>query len=244
MLDELSVEERQLKKEELVGDLETEQDTRDKAIDDRFKKKQADNKKFEKDAKKHGKAMALIHKAQDSAIFKGTKSAFGDLEALTQSENSKLKSIGKIAAVANIAIKTAESAINIYSGFSTIPIIGVPLGIAGAAAAIAFGAEQIKNVNKARKGLLISGGIPGVDSVPVLAQQGELISPAQNFDEVIGSVRAKREAEELTGGVGVGGGSVAIHVTYDSPEASQIITVSQVEDTELGISRDSFKEAS
>lgn len=49
------------------------------------------------------------------------------------------------------------------------------------------------------EGGLVSGGIRGVDSVPILGQQGELMSPAQNFEEVIGSVRAKREAEKLVG---------------------------------------------
>jgi hypothetical protein len=240
MLNELKAEEREKAVEELTGDLETEQDMRNKAIKDRFKAQQLSNKKFLEDQKKFGTAYANINRVMHSEIYQGSKKAFGELAQLTQSSNETLKGIGKVAAIANIVIKTAESAMNVYNGFSTIPIIGPALGIAGAAAAVAFGAEQIGQVRKARKGMVITGGVPGVDSVPVIAQQNELISPAQNFEEVIGSVRAKRAADEITGGSG--GGMVGIHVTYDSPEASQIVTVRQVEDSALGISRDSFRE--
>ena len=117
----------------------------------------------------------------------------------------------------------------------TIPLVAsiVGLGLANVA--------KIKGANFAEGGMF-TGGIPGVDSINARVQQGEIVAPVQNFEEVIGSVRAKREAEELTGGES-GGGMVQVHVSYDSPEASQIVTVRQVEDTSLGISQDSFKEA-
>lgn len=241
MLDELSAAEREQKINQLTSDVMTEKQIRDKAISDRFKSQQKANVQFLENQKKYGKAYAMLQEAMHSDVYKGTKGAFGQLEQLTKSHNSTLKGIGKVAAIANIIIKTAESAMSIYAGFSTIPIIGPALGIAGAAAAVAFGGEQLANVKKARKGLLVTGGIPGMDSVPVIAQQNELISPAQNFEEVIGSVRAKRAAEDLGGGFG--GGVTHLVVSYDSEEASQIVTVRQNEDTALGISRDSFKEA-
>lgn len=154
---------------------------------------------------KYGTAYATINMAMHSAVYEGSKSAFGELAALQQSSNSTLKSIGKIAAVANIVIKTAESAMNIFAGFSTIPIIGPALGVAGAAAAVAFGAEQIGTVTSAAQGGLLEGGIPGVDSIPVLAMAGEVVTPRQNFEEVVGSVAAKRAAESQ--GFASGGGS-------------------------------------
>lgn len=110
--------------------------------------------------------------------------------------------------------------------------------------AIALGTIAAQTVTGFADGGRAIGGIPGVDSIPAMLQNNEFVSPAQNFEEVIGSVRAKREAEDLTGEGGFGGGQqVDIRVSYDSPEASQIVTVSQVEDTALGISRDSFKES-
>lgn len=109
--------------------------------------------------------------------------------------------------------------------------------------AIALGTIAAQTVTGFADGGLAIGGIDGVDSIPAMLQNNEFVSPAQNFEEVIGSVRAKREAEDLTGEGGFGAQLVDIRVSYDSPEASQIVTVSQVEDTALGISRDSFKES-
>ena len=57
---------------------------------------------------------------------------------------------------------------------------------------VAFGAERIGQVQGAAQGGLIRGGIPGVDSVPVMAQAGELIAPKQNFDEVVNAVADSR----------------------------------------------------
>jgi hypothetical protein len=141
------------------------------------------------DRKKYGATAATINKALNSDEVQGTKSATGELLALQQSKNATLKSIGKAAAVANITISTAESAMNIYRGFSTIPIVGPSLGIIGAAAAVAFGAERIATVVGAADGGLITGGVPGRDSVPAMLMPGELVVPKKNFNEVVGAVQ-------------------------------------------------------
>lgn len=199
------------------------------------------NNQFLIDQAKFGTAYAYINQAMNSAIFQGNKQAFGELAQLQQSSNATLKQIGKVAAIANIVIKTAESAMNIFNGFSTIPIVGIPLGLAGAAAAVAFGAEQIGKVTAAADGGLLTGGIAGVDSIPVLAQQGELISPTSNFEEVIGSVRAARAAESIREetGFGGGGGTTQVLIGFDGKEASQFLTVKQIEDRALGVSQES-----
>lgn len=197
-LQALSEEERAALTEKDLDMLRTTAQTKQQAHADAGKQKllaqRKENKIFEENAKKHGKAVALINKAMHSAIFQGSKRAFGELAQLQQSSNSKLKSIGKISAIANIVIKTAESAMNVYNGFSTIPILGQPLGIAGAIAAVAFGAEQIGKVRGANKGGVASGtgGIPGVDSLPFMLTPGELISPEKNFDETVEGVARQR----------------------------------------------------
>ncbi len=142
--------------------------------------------------KKYGESVAAIMKVLNSEEILGAKTAAGELVALTQSKNETLKGIGKVAAVTQIGIATAESAMNIYRGFSTIPIVGPALGIAAAAAAVAFGGERIGNVLAAADGGEITGGIPGVDSVPTLTMPGELIVPTRNFDEVVGAVQSSR----------------------------------------------------
>ena len=244
MLDELGEEERIKKVEQLTNDIATEQEMRDQAIDERFKKDKIAQRKFIEDTKKHGKVLATINRVLGSQEVQDTKNIASQLSQLQRSKNKTLASIGRAAAVTKIAIDTAVGAASIFAQLNAlIPFLAPAIGAAGAAAIIAFGAEKTSNVLSAQRGALITGGIPGIDSVNVLAQQGELISPVQNFEEVIGSVRAKREAESLGGG-GIGGGQIGIEVSYDSTEASQIVTVRQVEDTALGISQDSFKEAS
>lgn len=188
---------RESELKELEAHTQSKADIAKKMAKQEFEERAKSRAQFLEDEKKFGTAYALINQAMHSAIYVGTKTAFGELAQLQQSNNSTLKSIGKAAAIANIIIRTAESAMNIYAGFSAIPIIGPVLGAAGAAAAIAFGAEQVGKVNAAAEGGLLRGGIPGQDSIPVLAQDMELISPAQNFDEVIGSVRAGREAKKF-----------------------------------------------
>lgn len=150
------------------------------------------------DRKKYGEAYAKLNKAINSDEVQGTKNAAQELVALQQSKNATLKSIGKVAAIANITIGTAESALNIYRGFSTIPIVGPALGIAGAAAAIAFGAERIATVNSAQDGALVEGGIPGRDSVPFLLEPGELVVPRRNFNDVVGAVQNQNNGVDNT----------------------------------------------
>jgi hypothetical protein len=134
--------------------------------------------------------------------MQGVKSASQDLMQLQNSNNKTLKGIGKAAAIADITIKTAQSAMNIYNGFSTIPIIGPALGIAGAAAAIAYGAEQIGKVKGAKKGGIMTGGIRGVDSIPAMLTPGELVAPEKNFDEVVNAVANQRLQQQGFGGPG------------------------------------------
>jgi len=177
----------------------TENQARQQAAQERLAVQTKEHNDFLLNQQKFGTAYATINQIMNSTIVQGSAKAFGELAALQTSSNATLKGIGRAAATASIIIKTAESAMAIYAGFSTIPIIGPSLGIAGAAAAVAFGAEQVGKVNAAAEGGLLEGGIPGVDSIPVLAQQGELVVPRQNFDEVVGAVASQRTGTESGG---------------------------------------------
>lgn len=174
---------------ELRAQAQTEADIDRQLQDEILSKRIAARNQELLDRKKYGERTAIINKALHSDEVQGAKSAAGELVALQQSKNATLKSIGKVAAVAQITINTAESAMNIYKGFSTIPIIGPALGIAGAAAAIAFGGERIAQVTAAQKGALVEGGVPGRDSVPFLLEPGELVVPKKNFNDVVGAVQ-------------------------------------------------------
>lgn len=234
---DMSIEETQRfvkkNKAQLLSSIDTEATARQKAALTESKERIKAHNQALQDELKFGKAYADINKFMHSEVLTGTKQAFGDLANLTQSGNQTLKEIGKVASVANITIKTAEAAMNIYSGFAEIPIVGIALGIAGAAAAVAFGAEQIGTVMGAADGGLITGGIPGIDSVPVLAQHGELIAPKQNFDEVVNAVANQRAG--VGNGAGGSGGTMGIVISMDGKEAERVLTARSNEAKGLGI---------
>ena len=211
----------------------TEDQIRKQATLDRANAQILEHNEFLKNQQKYGTAYALINKIMHSEIYQGSKQAFGELSALQSSSNSTLKGIGKAAAVANIAIKTAESAMNIYAGFSTIPIIGPALGIAGAAAAVAFGVEQAGKVTAAADGGLLTGGIAGRDSIPVLGMPGELVVPTRNFDEVVNATAASRNGGSPDGG---GGGGTAHIVIELRDQLVEMVEMKIVERQNLGIS--------
>lgn len=176
---------------QIKATLETESSIKRKIYADELKQQVAAHNQTLLEEKKYGVAYAAIGSTLRSDEIQGTKKATGDLVALSQSKNETLKSIGKAASIAQIVIKTAEAAMNIYSGFSSIPFIGIALGAAGAAAAIAFGAEQISQVTAAASGGLVTGqGFS--DNQPFLLTPGEIITPKQNFNELIEGVAQQR----------------------------------------------------
>lgn len=195
---------------------------------------------FLMDEVQFGTAYANINRAMHSSVFQGTTNAFSSLSALQQSKNAELKAIGKAAAIGQITIATAKSAMEIYANFQTaipFPPVSIPLGIAGAAAAIAFGAEQIANVTAAAQGGMITGGIPNVDSVPALLTPGELVVPKNNFEEVVGSVRQTRSEDGSPSTVASEPTrNVNVTIGFDQRMAAQILTILQIEDHALGTS--------
>jgi hypothetical protein len=138
-------------------------------------KKKANDAKLA-DEIKYGKTYAEINAALNSQVIQGTIQATGQLVQLQQSRNSTLKGIGKAAAVIQIGIDTAKSAMSIYAGFATIPIIGPALGVAGAAAAIAFGLEKANQVRSAQEGGVVPGSGSG-DIIPAFLEPGEIVVP-------------------------------------------------------------------
>jgi hypothetical protein len=122
----------------------------------------------------------------------------------------------------------------IYAGFSTIPIVGPVLGVAGAAAAVAFGSEQLAKVNSANLGGIIPGAGPNQDSVLSYLTPGEFVVPRQNYNEVVDAVADKRAGG---GGSEFGGmsGSARILIGFE-PEAARYLTIKQNENRALGIS--------
>lgn len=153
--------------------------------DEQVKLKQKSNQQRLNDEIKYGQTYAAINAAINSQAVQGTAQATSQLTQLQSSRNSTLAGIGKAAAITQIGIDTAKSAMSIYAGFSTIPIVGPALGVAGAVAAIAFGAEKISQVRSAQEGGIVPGTGSG-DIVPAMLEPGEIVVPralAPTFQE-------------------------------------------------------------
>lgn len=192
----------------------------------------AAHNKFLEEQNKYGTMYASLNMAMHSNEVQGFKQATGDLVQLTNSKNSTLKQIGKVATVANITIKTAESAMNIFAGFSAIPIVGPALGLAGAAAAIAYGAEQVQNVLSAQTGGMVPGTGFG-DHIPAILEPGETITPRQNYNEMVNAVADSRVRDQ--GGVTEEVGHAIVQLQL-SGDLGKIVEAKIIERQKIGIS--------
>lgn len=143
----------------------------------------------EDEQRRHEKAITDIKKAEkekqkklDDLEFKtkldGTKSLFGNMSTLMNSGSRKLFEVGKVGAIANAVINTAE-------GVSKAWALGPILGPAAAAMVAAAGAVQIQTIKNQKFGggatvnAGTSGGAPAgtfqppQPSIPVGAQNAE-----------------------------------------------------------------------
>jgi hypothetical protein len=191
----LSVEERAALDEEDLNRLREKVMTEDMIEANAAKMKverqiEANNRRLQ-DQQRFGVAYSKINSFIQSEEVQGALSAANQLVALTQSKNNTLKGIGKAAALAQNVISTAQGATSAYASLAPIPFVGPALGIAAAGALIAFGAERASNILAANTGGIVTGGIPGIDSVPALLTPGELVVPEKNFDQVVGAVRGE-----------------------------------------------------
>jgi hypothetical protein len=224
----------------LQGEILTEKTARDKAAKDRLDQQIKTNNEFLVNQEKYGKAYAMINKIMHSEVFQGTMQAMGEMSAWIRSEQQTLKVAGQVAATTQIAVQTAVSAMNIFTGWSTIPFVGYALGIAGAAGAVLYGAEQIRKVWAAAEGGVMTGGIPGRDSIPTLTMPGELVTPTKNFDEVVNAVAEGRALElaKMDGAPSGAGAGGVVRVMIDlTRNAARLVTAQQLEERDLGTYR-------
>lgn len=193
----LSVEERAALDEEdlqaLRDKIMTEQEIEAEAARQKVERGIEANNQRLRDQQRFGVAYSKINAFIQSEEVQGALAASNQLVALTQSKNNTLKSIGKAAALSQNIISTAQGATSAYASLAPIPFVGPALGIAAAAAMIAFGAERASNILAANTGGIVTGGIPGVDSVPAMLTPGELVVPERNFDQVVGAVRGENQ---------------------------------------------------
>jgi hypothetical protein len=114
--------------------------------------------------------------------------------AASGKQSKELFIIQKAAALANTFVSTQLAAANALLTTPPFPnfALATLVQASGAAGMAAIAATAIQGF---AKGGMVEGGIPNRDSVPIMAQRGELVVPRQNFDEVINAVSAERETQ-------------------------------------------------
>lgn len=117
----------------------------------------------------------------------------------------------KAFAISQALIKTYESATSAYASLAPIPIVGPALGAAAAAAAVAMGLQQVRQIKSQQPAAGIAHG--GLDYVPnestYLLQRGErVLSPKQNI-EVSAMARHYNAGNRAQSG----GGNVSFNIT-------------------------------
>lgn len=234
--------------QELLNQVQTEKQIRDAAIKDEQKTRQAAYAQSLNDQRQYGTAIAAINEALNSTQTKGAEKTAGELVKLQTSKNATLRAIGKAAAVTQITIDTARSAVSVFQGFTQaipFPPVSIPLGIAAAGAVVAFGAEQIATVLSAQTGGIVPGANTGGDSIPSILQAGELVVPRQNFSEVVNAVAASRSQDSVQASSGVaaggagGGSGVSVELQFSGDNAEKFLTARRVEARSLGTLRES-----
>ena len=123
------------------------------------------------------------------------------------SKNKEVAAIGKAIAIKDIGVKTAQAAMSAFSSMAAIPVVGSALGFVAAAAAIAFGAEQISAVNSG--GSFASGGI-----IPGSSFAGDNVKANVNSGEMILNGDQQEELFDMAQGGG-SGGDMAVNVNID-----------------------------
>lgn len=173
----------------------------DEFLLDRLAQQSKTDARFLDMQRKFGPTFAKADKAFNNKKVSDARKTSGDLENLSRSSNKTLAAIGKAAALVNIGIDTARGAIAARASLSPIPLIGPALGVAAAAALIAFGLEQASKVatSGAVHGGLVTRGRAGVDDQPFLLSRGESVIPADITPTLFDTFRQLRDIRERGG---------------------------------------------
>ena len=139
---------------------------------------------------------------------KGAKLRFNVESELATSQIGIFRKVGKakaaidkLAAIKELTMALAKDPAAAFS--KTYAQWGYPLGaVFGVIAQVATYASLfagLASIRNMAEGGRVTGGIPGQDSVATNLAPGEVVGPADSFDEIVDSVAASR-AEDLAGG--------------------------------------------
>jgi hypothetical protein len=167
----------------------------------------------------------------NSKRVKNFKSTLGHISSLMSESSRELFFIGKAAAVAQATMDGISAVMKALTG---APWPWNLVLAAGAGLASAVQMHKLLAVGPPKKmaeGGIVTGGIRGVDSVPIMAMPGELIVPTKNFEETVNAVGGSRN-KEIFGNES----TTKVLIGFDGEEAGQVLTARQIENQALGIS--------
>ena len=118
-----------------------------------------------------------------------TQKGLAALASLQYTGSRQAFEIGKAAAIAQALVSIPTTAIEAYKSLAGIPVVGPGLGAAAAAAAVVAGTARVNQIKSTKftafaDGGEVTGGIPGLDSVPALLTPGEVVAPKKNFKDL------------------------------------------------------------
>lgn len=129
------------------------------------------------------------------ARLNAMKGGLDTMSQLQQVHNKKAFEVGKAAAIVQTTITTYQNAVAAFGSLAPIPIVGPVLGAAAAAAAIAFGLQQISTI-KSQEYQYAGGGFAGIapgtyqgasmgpDNMTASLRKGELVANARQQKEL------------------------------------------------------------
>lgn len=122
------------------------------------------------------------------------KDTLGQIASLQSSGSKELFAIGKAAAIAGATIDGIAA---VQKALSSAPppfnfALAALVGVAQASNLAKIASASPPQSQGFAQGGLVTGGIPGIDSVPIVAQQGEIVAPPRSFDEVVEGTARQR----------------------------------------------------
>jgi hypothetical protein len=143
-------------------------------------------------AKKSADLAVKIETEKQAASFDVLNAGLGLASALTKGKSKEIFLLQKAAAIAQTLVAT-EQAATLALAQPPGPPTTLPLAAAARGKGLASVASIVaSSIGGFANGGLVSGGIPGIDSVPILAQQGEIVAPPKSFDEVVEGTARQR----------------------------------------------------
>lgn len=143
--------------------------------------------------RKHGKKVAQLEEFFNNNKVAGVNSTLGSLATLQQSHSKKAKKVGKIAAVGQAIMNTAQGVTKALASFPP------PFNFIAAAATGVAGLVQIQTIRGANKGGMVTNGISGKDTEPFMLSKGEAVTPADVTPALLNTFKELRNIRDSGG---------------------------------------------